>query len=628
VFDPDGDDVTSIYNWIVDGAPYASLLMPFDTEDYGTAKDYSGLGNDGTIFGASWTPSGMVGGAYTFDGDYIRIPTDSSLGDDGTWTEMTIEYWINPDHDQLGARTINKNVEGTDGTGIYMAGFNTNGDPNTVFWGVTIGGSYLEVASSGNTIPSGTWSHVVGTYESGVGIKLYIDGVLRDFTPGVEGPIDSSASYPLFIGSACGVMPPGTEHRYFYGTLDDLRIYPWALSEMQAYQRWMDTKDGFSVNSTIVTDETLGGEVWSCEVTPSDSYVDGLMDSTDDLTVKIIYYNVLIETIGSGTTDPAPGTHFDIPEDELYPVTAIPDSGWTLSHWLLNGTDVGSSNPYTLVMDEDYNLTAVFAETADLLVDNTFSTSADDADLDANTPGQDWYESRSAWSGGNVSLSTLDTSNVGGNTSPKLALRNYGEATNAYMAQEFSYQQFRFFTLEYDIFIERIENVGNYDRTGALYIGTDTNLGNAPTAASGERFLAIAFRDTDPDDGDITLRCQEPGDSFSNTGNWNSVASSLGYNTWYNVRLEINVFEGTYDVYLDDVLTEAGVQAYVNVNPVFAVFVADSDGRGDFVVDNVYATGLVGGPAFYDLTIDVTEGGSTSPTNTTFHILRSTSRRA
>jgi subtilisin family serine protease len=45
-----------------------------------TAGDSSGLGNDGTIYGASWTASADGSGALSFDGanDYVEVPDDSS----------------------------------------------------------------------------------------------------------------------------------------------------------------------------------------------------------------------------------------------------------------------------------------------------------------------------------------------------------------------------------------------------------------------------------------------------------------------------------------------------------------------------------------------------------------------
>ena len=60
-------------------------------ETSGTAiVDASGLGNDGTIVGATRTTSGKHGGALTFDGvdDYATTPDTSALD---LTTAMTLE---------------------------------------------------------------------------------------------------------------------------------------------------------------------------------------------------------------------------------------------------------------------------------------------------------------------------------------------------------------------------------------------------------------------------------------------------------------------------------------------------------------------------------------------------------
>jgi len=43
-------------------------------------------------------------------------------------------------------------------------------------------------------------------------------------------------------------------------------------------------------------------------------------------------------------------------------VDAIPDSGWILDHWELDGTPVCAADPYTVIMDDDHALKAVFTE--------------------------------------------------------------------------------------------------------------------------------------------------------------------------------------------------------------------------------------------------------------------------
>jgi peptidylprolyl isomerase len=69
---------------------------------------------------------------------------------------------------------------------------------------------------------------------------------------------------------------------------------------------------------------------------------------------------LLVEVGGSGSTN-ATGTQM-YNAGASVAVQATADSGWMLSEWLLNGTSVGSANPYVVTMSENRNLTAVFTE--------------------------------------------------------------------------------------------------------------------------------------------------------------------------------------------------------------------------------------------------------------------------
>ena len=66
----------------------------FDEGSGTIAYDSSGQGNNGTIYGATWT-SGKVGGALEFDGkdDYVEVPDNPSL-DTGSDEDVTIEVWV------------------------------------------------------------------------------------------------------------------------------------------------------------------------------------------------------------------------------------------------------------------------------------------------------------------------------------------------------------------------------------------------------------------------------------------------------------------------------------------------------------------------------------------------------
>ncbi|MBN1784612.1 MAG: carboxypeptidase regulatory-like domain-containing protein [Candidatus Bathyarchaeota archaeon] len=68
-----------------------------------------------------------------------------------------------------------------------------------------------------------------------------------------------------------------------------------------------------------------------------------------------------ISVVGSGTTDPAVGfTTFSI--GSSVQVEAFPEEGWVLDHWDLDGADVGDANPFSVTMDSDHSLVAVFTE--------------------------------------------------------------------------------------------------------------------------------------------------------------------------------------------------------------------------------------------------------------------------
>ena len=90
------------------------------------------------------------------------------------------------------------------------------------------------------------------------------------------------------------------------------------------------------------------------------------MDADHTLTaffveIPPVQYELTISVVGSGTTNPAPGSHM-YNEGEQVSVDAIPDPGWKLDHWELDGVNVGDADPYKVTMDADHTLTAVFVE--------------------------------------------------------------------------------------------------------------------------------------------------------------------------------------------------------------------------------------------------------------------------
>jgi uncharacterized repeat protein (TIGR02543 family) len=251
------------------------------------------------------------------------------------------------------------------------------------------------------------------------------------------------------------------------------------------------------------------------------------------------------------------------------------------------------------------------------LVDPSFDASVDSADLRNNATAQDWYESRGNFSLGDSSLLTLNSSDVGGDTSKKAALKNnLGTTTNAYLTQEFSSPQTGTFSVSFDIYIDWIEDNANYDRTGHIYIGNDAITTNAPTGQASERFVLLAFYDPTPGTmgNDLELRARTlntAAQAWATTSLWPLVASGLSYDTWYTIRIEVNITGMTYDVYVDGVLRGndlAKMADYNSTSITHMTFGLDSDARGGFYVDNVYSPSK----DMYKLAVNTVGSGSVS----------------
>jgi hypothetical protein len=73
----------------------------------------------------------------------------------------------------------------------------------------------------------------------------------------------------------------------------------------------------------------------------------------------LITYTLRIQVGQGGSTNPSAGTYtFNV--GSTVQVTASPNASYTFDHWELDGASVGSSNPYSVLMDGNHTLGAVF----------------------------------------------------------------------------------------------------------------------------------------------------------------------------------------------------------------------------------------------------------------------------
>jgi len=320
-----------------------------------------------------------------------------------------------------------------------------------------------------------------------------------------------------------------------------------------------------------------------------DFYIDNVYAPSTDR------YNVLeakIDGSGSVTWDPKDASYED---GTVLTVTAVPDEGGSFLGW--SGDLGGTTNPETLIMDDFKEFTAHMT-ILPLLVDSSFGASLDSDDLRADSPEQDWYESRAAFGGASSALLVhLNKSDVGGNIGKKAGLLNDGIELNAYLTQEFKYPQISTFDVSYDIYIDTITDTP-HDATGNIYIGNDYSDSNCPMGTQNERFFYLKFYDSTPggSGSDMELRARTlDSQPWDDTTTWDLITTGLSYDTWYNFRLVLDIPGGTFDVYIDDVLVGDDVpkfEGFTQTSVTHIAFAADEDWQGEFYVDNVHSPAL------------------------------------
>jgi hypothetical protein len=198
----------------VRSAPVAAYS--FDAGSGATVADRSGLGNSGSIAGATWTSSGRFGGALSFDGvdDWVTVADSSSLD---LQNGMTLEAWVKPvSTDGFQAALIKEG--GTDlAYGMYATSAYGSmvATPRPSSW---MGGNVDLGATQG--LQANTWTHVATTYDRSMW-RLYVNGTevaSRPLTTAI--PVSSG---PLRIGGDA-VWP-----EQFKGLIDEVRVYERAL---------------------------------------------------------------------------------------------------------------------------------------------------------------------------------------------------------------------------------------------------------------------------------------------------------------------------------------------------------------------------------------------------------------
>ena len=196
-------------------SPNLVAAYSFDEGAGATVADASGNGNTGTLAGATWTDSGKINGALSFNGTSSRVdvPNTTSLQ---LTTAMTLEAWVNP----TTVTSTWRDVIYKGRNDYFLAATNSAGKPV----GEGFIGGVITKAIGPSKLVIGTWTHLATSYD-GTAIKLYVNGTLVG-TKTAAGAIRTSAN-PLQIGG------DSIFGQYFTGKIDEVRIYNTALTQTQ-----------------------------------------------------------------------------------------------------------------------------------------------------------------------------------------------------------------------------------------------------------------------------------------------------------------------------------------------------------------------------------------------------------
>ena len=209
----------------------------------GSVEDESIHGNDGVLYGTTWTsdvPAGLTGGSFNFPngtGHYIDVSFGSGLQFSGPFS---IAAWIKP------------TVSGND-YGIVVKGATTSGIEYGLGWGSGNVGLY---SSGGNNYmwttntpaPVGSWTHVAGVLEAGGVAKLYVNGVLaRQSTLSMP----TAGSGKLYVGR-------WRDDIYFKGLIDEPEMFRRALTAEEVGAIYSNTWGWVTTTNVLMQADTNG----------------------------------------------------------------------------------------------------------------------------------------------------------------------------------------------------------------------------------------------------------------------------------------------------------------------------------------------------------------------------------
>jgi len=225
-----------------------------------TAKDLSGLGNNGNIVNDPTCISRGLGKAFEFHGsgsdEYIEIPDSQNIRAENN--KITIEMWFQRDEVPTGVGSlINKKI---------VVGGGGSSNTYSIFLPSVVQAPPLkelnsEFISGAGSLSFGLiedkeWHHIAVTYD-GNNLNLYLDGKLFSTkkTFGAVMPVNNN---PLRIGG------DPLHHNFFNGVIDEVKIYSRALNNEEIQQEYSYQSQAGDVMEVSIWEDCLAKNEFYC----------------------------------------------------------------------------------------------------------------------------------------------------------------------------------------------------------------------------------------------------------------------------------------------------------------------------------------------------------------------------
>ena len=154
----------------------------------------------------------------------------------------------------------------------------------------------------------------------------------------------------------CNDMVFSLQQQYYL----TVQTIPLGLADIPG-QGWYDQYQDVTLTAASILGYNFS--YWDVDSTPrANGLVTIAVNMNASHTASAHYTKTLTLTIAAesgGSTNPPPGTYV-ADENSTFQVTATPNANYVLDHWELDGTSVGSENPYSVLMNANHTIRAIF----------------------------------------------------------------------------------------------------------------------------------------------------------------------------------------------------------------------------------------------------------------------------